>query len=135
MGRVLLHDVIEAGAAQTPSQPALIVDGVIRDFAQVAADVAAFASGLAGLSRPGETVALLAPNGYAYPLAYYAVPRAGRVLLPLNQRLHPREWASQLERSRLERPHCRRQAARDAAVRSHSPRMRAHGGRARRHSG
>jgi acyl-CoA synthetase (AMP-forming)/AMP-acid ligase II len=100
MGRVLLHDVIDAGATQTPSRPALIVDGVIRNFAEVAADVAAFASGLAGLTRPGETVALLAPNGYAYPLAYYAVPRAGRVLLPLNQRLHPREWASQLERSR-----------------------------------
>jgi acyl-CoA synthetase (AMP-forming)/AMP-acid ligase II len=97
---MLLHQVIDAAAAKQSAAPALITSGVTHTFGEVAADVAALASGVAAISRPGDTVAILAPNGYAYPLAYYAVPRAGRVLLPLNQRLHPREWASQLERSR-----------------------------------
>ncbi len=97
---MLLHEVIDAAATRSPSSPALITGGVTRTFAEVAADVSALARGVAAVSEPGDTVAILAPNGYAYPLAYYAIPRAGRVLLPLNQRLHPREWASQLERSR-----------------------------------
>jgi acyl-CoA synthetase (AMP-forming)/AMP-acid ligase II len=97
---MLLHEVIEAAAARDRDGRALVIDGAAHTFGEVAADVAALAAGVAGVSRPGDTVALLAPNGYAYPLAYYAVPRAGRVLLPLNQRLHPQEWASQLERSR-----------------------------------
>ena len=97
---MLLHDVLDAAAVRSPGAPALITDGVTHTFAEVATDVAALAGGVAAVSKPGDTVAILAPNGYAYPLAYYAVPRAGRVLLPLNQRLHPREWASQLERSR-----------------------------------
>ncbi len=97
---MLLHDVLDAAAARDPAGPALIVDGVTHTFGDVAADVTSLARGVAAVSEPGETVALLAPNGYAYPLAYYGVPRAGRVLLPLNQRLHPREWVGQLERSR-----------------------------------
>ncbi|HEX4016269.1 MAG TPA: AMP-binding protein [Frankiaceae bacterium] len=100
MTAVLLHHVIDAAAARRPEDPALITDGVTHTFGEVAADVVALAGGVAAVSEPGDTVAILAPNGYAYPLAYYAVPRAGRVLLPLNQRLHPREWVSQLERSR-----------------------------------
>jgi acyl-CoA synthetase (AMP-forming)/AMP-acid ligase II len=100
MTTVLLHDVIDAAAVRSPAATALITGGVTRTFSEVAADVVALAGGVAAVSEPGDTVAILAPNGYAYPLAYYATPRAGRVLLPLNQRLHPREWASQLERSR-----------------------------------
>jgi acyl-CoA synthetase (AMP-forming)/AMP-acid ligase II len=97
---VLLHEVVDRAAARDPSGAALIIDGVTHSFREVAADIAAFARGIADVSSPGDVVAILAPNGYAYPLAYYAVPRAGRVLLPLNQRLHAREWVSQLERSR-----------------------------------
>ena len=97
---MLLHDVIDSAAASVPGHPALIIDDRIHTFAEVSADVKALARAIAGVSEPGDTVALLAPNGYAYPLAYYAVPRAGRLLLLLNQRLHPREWVSQLERSR-----------------------------------
>jgi acyl-CoA synthetase (AMP-forming)/AMP-acid ligase II len=100
MTNVLLHDVIDAAAARSPGAPALITGGVTHTFGEVAADVTALAGGVAAVSRPGDTVAILAQNGYPYPLAYYGVPRAGRVLLALNQRLHPREWASQLERSR-----------------------------------
>ena len=44
-------------------------------------------------------MALLAHNRPEYVAAYYGVPRDGRVLVPLNQRLHPREWADQIARS------------------------------------
>ncbi len=97
---MLLHDVIDSAAASAPGHSALIIDDRTHTFAEVSADVAALASGVGAISSPGDTVALLASNGYAYPLAYYGVPRAGRLLLLLNQRLHPLEWVSQLERSR-----------------------------------
>lgn len=96
---MLLHDVVDSAAASVPDHSALIIDDRTHTFAEVAADVAALAAGVAGVSSPGDPVALLASNGYAYPLAYYGVPRAGRMLLLLNQRLHPLEWVSQLERS------------------------------------
>jgi acyl-CoA synthetase (AMP-forming)/AMP-acid ligase II len=97
---VLLHEVVDAAAVDSADEQALIVDGVSRTFAEVARDVASLSGGVAGVSAAGETVAILAQNCYAYVLAYYGVPRAGRVLLPLNQRLHAKEWESQLIRSR-----------------------------------
>src|SRR5947209_19399249 len=99
MGDVLLHDVIARASAARGSDVALVIDGQTYSFGTLARDVAQLTSALVGISGPGDVVAILAPNGYAYPLAYYGVPGAGRVLLPLNQRLHPREWCSQLERS------------------------------------
>ncbi len=96
---MLLSDVLTSAAAQAPDAPALVVDGNSYTFGQVSADTMALASALHAVGGVGDTVALLAPNCYAYPLAYYGVPAAGRLLLPLNQRLHPAEWASQLDRS------------------------------------
>ncbi len=100
MADVLLHEVVDAAAREDGDAAALAVDGVTRTFTELARDVAALAGGIARVSEPGETVAILAQNCYAYVLAYYGIPRAGRVLLPLNQRLHAAEWESQLARSR-----------------------------------
>ncbi len=96
---MLLHHVVDAAAERHGDAPALMVDGASYTFGAVARDVRRLAAGLETLCRPGENVAILAANCYAYPLAYYAVPRSGRMLLPLNQRLHAREWASQLGRA------------------------------------
>jgi acyl-CoA synthetase (AMP-forming)/AMP-acid ligase II len=96
---VLLADVLTAAAGDVGGRPAVVTDGRRMSFAQVAADVDALARAVSARTDPGDPVAILAPNCYAYLLAYYGVPHAGRVLLPLNQRLHPREWASQLARS------------------------------------
>jgi len=41
---------------------------------------------------------VLAENCVAYVELYYAAPLAGRVLVPLNHRLHPAEWRTTLER-------------------------------------
>jgi acyl-CoA synthetase (AMP-forming)/AMP-acid ligase II len=100
MADVLLHEVVDAAAVDSGDLPALMVDGVTRSFSELARDVQSLAGGLLGVSGAGETVAILAPNCYAYVLAYYGVSRAGRLLLPLNQRLHAKEWESQLRRSR-----------------------------------
>ena len=97
---MLLHEVVDAAASDSADLPALMVDGRTFSFAELARDVRALAGGLAGVSEARDTVAILASNCYAYVLAYYGVPRAGRLLLPLNQRLHAKEWESQLRRSR-----------------------------------
>jgi acyl-CoA synthetase (AMP-forming)/AMP-acid ligase II len=97
---VLLHEVVDAAAADSGDLPALMVDGRTFTFTELARDVRALAGGVSQLSAAGDTVAILAPNCYAYVLAYYGVSRAGRMLLPLNQRLHAHEWESQLRRSR-----------------------------------
>src|ERR1700712_2717541 len=99
MADVLLHEVVDAAAADSGDLPALMVDGRTLTFTELARDVRALAGGISQVSAAGETVAMLAPNCYAYVLAYYGVPRAGRMLLPLNQRLHAKEWESQLRRS------------------------------------
>jgi acyl-CoA synthetase (AMP-forming)/AMP-acid ligase II len=100
MANVLLHEVVDAAAVDSADLPALMVDGRTFSFAELARDVRALAGGLLQVSSAGDTVAILASNRYEYVLAYYGVPRAGRLLLPLNQRLHAKEWESQLRRSR-----------------------------------
>jgi acyl-CoA synthetase (AMP-forming)/AMP-acid ligase II len=81
------------------SAPALICGQEAWDFGELTDRVEALARGVAARTGPGDRVAVLAHNRAEYVLAYYAVPRAGRVLVPLNPRLHPAEWADQLDRS------------------------------------
>ena len=51
----------------------------------------------------GDRVAIVSPNSYRYLEVYYAVPAAGIVLVPLNQR-HP--WPSCATPSRTPTPAC-----------------------------
>ena len=70
-----------------------IVDGPRRfTYRQMAETVQNLAEGLVrrGL-KPGETVAVLAPNSAEALIAHYAVPLAGGVLVMLNTRLAPPE--------------------------------------------
>lgn len=43
--------------------------------------------------RPGDRVATIAPNTHAHLEAYYAVPQIGAVLVPINYRLTPDDFA------------------------------------------
>src|SRR5581483_233568 len=53
--------------------------------------------GLIGLGvRPGERVAILAKNSFAYVVAYFAASKAGAVLVPLNYRHTPADWVQVL---------------------------------------
>jgi acyl-CoA synthetase (AMP-forming)/AMP-acid ligase II len=93
-----LYDVLDA-AAGAPGAPALSVDGTTWSFRELRARTDALSTHLDERCPPGARVALLAHNRLEYVAAYYGVPRNGRVLVPLNQRLHPREWADQIARS------------------------------------
>ncbi|WP_433240793.1 class I adenylate-forming enzyme family protein [Actinomadura nitritigenes] len=94
-----LYDVLDAAADGAPDAPALSVDGTTWTFRELRARTDALSAYLGERCPPGARVALLAHNRLEYVAAYYGVPRDGRVLVPLNQRLHPREWADQIVRS------------------------------------
>ncbi len=93
---VLLHDVLTAAAERAPDTPAVITETETVTFAELAARVEQRAAQIASMSEPGDPVAVLAENRVEYVELYYAAPRAGRVLLPLNHRLHPQEWIATL---------------------------------------
>ncbi|GGQ33415.1 acyl-CoA synthetase (AMP-forming)/AMP-acid ligase II [Actinomadura coerulea] len=97
-----LYDVLDAAAQEAPEAPALSVDGTTWTFQELRARTDALSAHLSGRCSPGARVALLAHNRLEYVAAYYGVPRDGRILVPLNQRLHPREWADQVVRSGAE---------------------------------
>ena len=97
-----LHDVLDAAAREAPDAPALSVDDTTWTFRDLRARTDALSAHLTERCPPGARVALLAHNRPEYVAAYYGVPRDGRILVPLNQRLHPREWADQIVRSGAE---------------------------------
>jgi acyl-CoA synthetase (AMP-forming)/AMP-acid ligase II len=88
---VLLHDVVDAVAAATPAAPALVADGATTTFGDLADAVGRLSAVVEARSAPGDRVAVVADNCAAWVHAYVAVPRAGRVLVFLNQRLAPAE--------------------------------------------
>ncbi len=96
---MLLHDLIADAAARAPETPAVITDTGSVTFRTLLTRVDARAAEIAALTEPGARVAVLAENCIEYVELYYAVPHAGRVLVPLNHRLHPEEWAATLERA------------------------------------
>lgn len=97
-----LHDMLDAAAEHAPEAPALSVDGATWTFRELRTRTDALSAHLAARCSAGARVALLAHNRLEYVAAYYGVPRDGRILVPLNQRLHPREWADQIARSGAE---------------------------------
>ena len=99
MAAVLLHDVLADAARRSPDGVALVTDAGTQTFAELAVRVDSVAAGIGALTEPGDRVAILAENRAEYVECYYAVPQSGRVLVPLNQRLHPDEWTGSLERS------------------------------------
>jgi acyl-CoA synthetase (AMP-forming)/AMP-acid ligase II len=90
---VLLHDLLADAAARAPHTPAVVTPAGSVTFAELAARVDARAAQIAACTDPGDRVAVLAENCVEYVELYYAVPYAGRVLVPLNHRLHPAEWS------------------------------------------
>ncbi len=99
---MLLHDLLDGAALSAAEAPALTSGSVSWTFGELQERTVALAAYVATHSRPGDRVALLSHSRPEYVVAYYAVPRAGRVLVLLNPRLHPREWADQLQRTQAE---------------------------------
>jgi acyl-CoA synthetase (AMP-forming)/AMP-acid ligase II len=93
----LIHELVSSAAAAVPDRAAIISpDGKALTFAHFDRQVASVAAWVAERSGRGERVAVIADNSAAYALLYYAVPRSGRILALINQRLSPGEQAAQL---------------------------------------
>jgi acyl-CoA synthetase (AMP-forming)/AMP-acid ligase II len=96
---VLLVDVLRDAAARAPDTAAVVTATETVTFSALLARVEARAAELADRTAPGDRVAVLAENRVEYVELYYAAPLAGRVLVPLNHRLHPDEWRRTLAAS------------------------------------
>src|SRR4029078_6091395 len=80
---------------------AAVVDGDLRlTYAEFFDRCDGWSSALAGLGvRKGDRVATIAPNAHAQLESFYAVPQLGAVLVPLNYRLLPDDFAYMIEHS------------------------------------
>ncbi len=79
---------LERTASIYPDRVAVVHGRLRRSYAELNERCRRLAAGLAGLGvRPGETVAVMAPNIPALLEAHYGVPMAGAVLNALNYRL------------------------------------------------
>lgn len=94
----LLHDLLDDAARRDPDGLALVTDAGRWTFGDLQARVEHVTRGVAALTGAGDRVAILAENRAEYVECYYAVPRAGRLLVPLNHRLHREEWLGALQR-------------------------------------
>jgi acyl-CoA synthetase (AMP-forming)/AMP-acid ligase II len=89
---VRLDEILTAAARRAPDAPALVTDAGVRTFGELETRVRALGTALATVTEPGDRVAILSENRAEYVEHYYAVPAIGRVLVPLNHRLHAEEW-------------------------------------------
>ncbi|MFC6599207.1 long-chain-fatty-acid--CoA ligase [Kitasatospora paranensis] len=87
-------------AERRPDRPAVVLDGATTSYAELdRASARAAALLRASGVRPGDRVGLLLPNVPAFPVLYYAVLRAGAVVVPMNPLLKEREVAYHLDDS------------------------------------
>jgi acyl-CoA synthetase (AMP-forming)/AMP-acid ligase II len=94
-----LDEMLHAAVARAPDAPALVTEAGTVTFAELEQRVQRVAARVAGVTAPGDRVAILSENRAEYVEHYYGVPAAGRVLVPLNHRLHPEEWHRALTRA------------------------------------
>ncbi|MDA1097841.1 MAG: class I adenylate-forming enzyme family protein [Proteobacteria bacterium] len=87
--------------AERPAAPAVILDGVVMDYASLAARVDRLAGGLHGLGLgPGDVIAVQLPNVPDYLVGYLAIARLGAVMTTLYMPHRGREFATLLGHSR-----------------------------------
>jgi long-chain acyl-CoA synthetase len=95
--RTNLAAILADSAARHPERPAVRLDGATLSYAGLdRASSRAVALLRAAGVRPGDRVGLLLPNVPAFPVLYYAVLRAGAVVVPMNPLLREREVAYHL---------------------------------------
>lgn len=94
----LLHELVSEAAAAAPDRLAVVSDdGTSWTFAEFDRRIGCVAAWIAARTGPGDRVAVVADNSAGYAALYYGVPRSGRVLTLINQRLSPAEQAAQLD--------------------------------------
>jgi acyl-CoA synthetase (AMP-forming)/AMP-acid ligase II len=95
---MLLHDHFDFFAREYPQAAFAMQDARTLTYGQAHTEVNRLANALitTGLES-GDRAAILSKNSIEYILAYLACSKAGVVLVPLNYRLAPPEWAFILE--------------------------------------
>lgn len=94
-----LQHIIARQAATQPDCAALWWQGAAIDYATLHRNCMATAGRLAAIGAVGDRIAVLSWNCPAFIELIYAVPAAGRILVPLNARLAPAELIYQLQSS------------------------------------
>jgi acyl-CoA synthetase (AMP-forming)/AMP-acid ligase II len=92
-----LHQLIEHQAVAQPAGVALWWQCAPIDYASLQRNVLATARRLAADGAMGDRIAVLSWNCPEFVQLLYAVPAAGRILVPLNARLAPAELIYQLQ--------------------------------------
>jgi acyl-CoA synthetase (AMP-forming)/AMP-acid ligase II len=93
-----LHDFFDYWAREQPGAEFAVAHGRTLTWGEAAAIADRLAGRLAAAGcEKGSRVAVLARNAPWYLLLYFAAAKAGVVLVPLNWRLAPREWAAILD--------------------------------------
>ncbi|HEX4217436.1 MAG TPA: AMP-binding protein [Acidimicrobiales bacterium] len=96
---MLLHRLIDSVAASDPERTAVHFEDETISYAELSARSERAAAAVAGITEPGDRVAIVGENHPSWIEGYYGVPRAGRILVFLNHRLAAAELASILRRS------------------------------------
>lgn len=97
-----LADLVLGAAAGRGDRPALVdgVTGAVTTYAELVRAVDRLAAGLQRDGfQPGEVAAICAPNSPAFPVAFFAVARAGGATTTLNPAFTEAEMAKQLSDS------------------------------------
>jgi long-chain acyl-CoA synthetase len=85
MASLSVAAILAENARRRPGKTALVEGDLRLTFAEVWERARARAGALAGLGvRPGDRVALMAPNTAEFPVAYYAAAAAGAVVVPVH---------------------------------------------------
>ncbi|MDO4244894.1 MAG: acyl--CoA ligase family protein [Deinococcus sp.] len=95
-------DLVRRGLKLYPDHTAVIEPGGPRfTYAQWGQRIFRLARAVQAAGYGGQHVAVLSPNTHGGLLTYAAVPWAGSVLVPLNTRLTPEEYAFQLRHAEV----------------------------------
>ncbi len=77
--RVLIHEIVEFAAAESPHGLALVAGDFRWTFTELLQDVQRFAAGIAELTDPSDRVVIISDNCPVMLIALYAVPAGGAV--------------------------------------------------------
>ena len=98
-----LQELLNRAIARNASQTAVIDGDRLYSYAQLGEYSDRFASSLVGLGvRPGDRVAILAPNCVEFVISFYGIVKAGAIVTTLNSGYREREIAHQLNDSGAE---------------------------------
>ncbi len=101
--KILVPSILESSAEKFPKHQALIFFGFSMTYQRLWEAVERFACALQGLGvKKGDRVALLLPNSPHFIIAYYAVLKAGAVVVPTNPLYTEKELLFQVNDSGAE---------------------------------